>query len=83
MGPFFPHHIGNIIFRQIELGNQLLGSNNFTEENKQTSKTNMSAAKKFTGAPVEETTNLSGLFKSKKEGTMLGSVLAKMSNSKF
>lgn len=41
------------------------------------------AAKKFTGAPVEETTNLSGLFKSKKEGTMLGSVLAKMSNSKF
>ena len=47
------------------------------------SKTNMSAAKKFTGAPVEETTNLSGLFKSKKEGTMLGSVLAKMSNSKF
>ena len=47
------------------------------------SKTNMSAAKKFTGAPVEETTNLSGLFKSKKEGTMVGSVLAKMSNSKF
>ena len=47
------------------------------------SKTNMSATKKFTGAPVEETTNLSGLFKSKKEGTMLGSVLAKMSNSKF
>lgn len=41
------------------------------------------SAKKFTGAPVEETTNLSGLFKSKKEGTMLGSVLAKMSNSKF
>jgi hypothetical protein len=41
------------------------------------------AAKKFTGAPVEETVNLSGLFKSKKEGTMIGSVLAKMSNSKF
>jgi hypothetical protein len=41
------------------------------------------ATKKFTGAPVEETTNLSGLFKSKKEGTMLGSVLAKMSNSRF
>jgi len=41
------------------------------------------AAKKFTGAPVEETINLSGLFKSKKEGTMFGSVLAKMSNSKF
>ena len=55
----------------------------FTEENKQTSKTNMSATKKFTGAPVEEKTNLSGLFVSKKEGTMLGSVLAKMSNSKF
>ena len=47
------------------------------------SKYNMSTQKKFTGAPVEETTNLSGLFKSKKEGTMLGSVLAKMSNSKF
>ena len=47
------------------------------------SKTNMSATKKFTGAPVEEKTNLSGLFVSKKEGTMLGSVLAKMSNSKF
>ena len=47
------------------------------------SKTNMSAAKKFTGAPVEEKTNLSGLFISKKEGTMLGSVLAKISNSKF
>ena len=47
------------------------------------SKTNMSAAKKFTGAPVEEKTNSSGLFVSKKEGTMLGSVLAKMSNSKF
>ena len=47
------------------------------------SKTNMSATKKFTGAPVEEKTNLSGLFISKKEGTMLGSVLAKMSNSKF
>ena len=43
----------------------------------------MSATKKFTGAPVEEKTNLSGLFVSKKEGTMLGSVLAKMSNSKF
>jgi TolA-binding protein len=47
------------------------------------SKTNMSATKKFTGAPVEEKANLSGLFVSKKEGTMLGSVLAKMSNSKF
>ena len=47
------------------------------------SKTNMSAAKKFTGAPVEEKTNLSGLFISKKEGTMLGSVLAKLNNSKF
>jgi hypothetical protein len=47
------------------------------------SKTNMSSAKKFTGAPVEETVNLSGLFKSKKEGTTLGSVLAKMNNSRF
>jgi hypothetical protein len=42
-----------------------------------------SAAKKFTGAPVEEEVNLSGLFKSKKEGTMVGSVLAKMNNSRF
>jgi hypothetical protein len=47
------------------------------------SKTNMSAAKKFTGAPVEEKVNLGGLVKSNKSGTTLGSVLAKMNNSKF
>lgn len=41
------------------------------------------SAKKFTGAPVEENLNLSGLFKSKKEGTTLGSVLAKMNSSRF
>ena len=43
----------------------------------------MSAAKKFTGAPVEEKVNLGGLVKSNKLGTTLGSVLAKMNNSKF
>ena len=47
------------------------------------SKYNMSSAKKFTGAPVEETVNLSGLFKSNKQGSTLGSVLAKMNNSRF
>jgi hypothetical protein len=44
---------------------------------------NMSAAKKFTGAPVEEKINLGGLVKSNKLGTTIGSVLAKMNNSKF
>ena len=43
----------------------------------------MSAQKKFTGAPVEEKVNLGGLVKSNKLGTTLGSVLAKMNNSKF
>jgi hypothetical protein len=47
------------------------------------SKTNMSSAKKFTGAPVEETVNLSGLFKSNKQESTMGSVLAKMNNSRF
>ena len=47
------------------------------------SKTNMSSAKKFTGAPVEETINLGGLVKSKKEGTTLGSVLSRINNSRF
>ena len=47
------------------------------------SKTNMSAAKKFNGAPVEEKVNLGGLVKSNKIGSTLGSVLAKMNNSKF
>lgn len=41
------------------------------------------SAKKFTGAPVEETVNLSGLFKSNKQGSTIGSVLAKMNNSRF
>ena len=40
-------------------------------------------AKKFTGAPVEEKVNLSGLFNSKKEGSTIGSVLARMNNSRF
>lgn len=43
----------------------------------------MSAAKKFTGAPVEEKVNLGGLVKSNKIGTTMSSVLAKMNNSKF
>jgi hypothetical protein len=47
------------------------------------SKYNMSAAKKFTGAPVEEKVDLGGLVKSNKLGTTIGSVLAKMNNSKF
>lgn len=46
------------------------------------SKTNMSKEKKFTGAPVEEKVNLGGLVKSTKGGTV-GSVLAKMANSRF
>lgn len=43
----------------------------------------MSAAKKFTGAPVEEKVNLGGLVKSNKLGTTIGSVLTRMNNSKF
>ena len=43
----------------------------------------MSAQKKFTGAPVEEKVNLGGLVKSNKLGSTMGSVLAKMNNSKF
>ena len=46
------------------------------------SKMNMSKEKKFTGAPVEEKVNLGGLVKSTKGGTV-GSVLAKMANSRF
>jgi hypothetical protein len=46
------------------------------------SKTNMSKEKKFTGAPVEEKVNLGGLVKSTKGGTV-GSVLARMNNSRF
>lgn len=59
--------------------NQLQGKPN----NGGPSKTNMNAAKKFTGAPVEETVNLGGLMKSNKSGTTVGSVLARMNNSKF
>lgn len=46
------------------------------------SKYNMSKEKKFNGAPVEEKVNLGGLVKSTKGGTV-GSVLAKMANSRF
>jgi hypothetical protein len=45
-------------------------------------KQNMSAQKKFNGAPVEEKTNLGGLIKSKPGNTM-SSVLDKMYSSKF
>ena len=45
-------------------------------------KMNMSAQKKFTGAPVEEKTNLSGIVKAKPSGTM-ASVLDRMYNGKF
>jgi BMFP domain-containing protein YqiC len=43
------------------------------------SKTNMSSAKKFTGAPVEEKLNLGGIIKSNNLGNTMSSVLAKMS----
>jgi hypothetical protein len=46
------------------------------------SKMNMSKEKKFNGAPVEEKVNLGGLVKSSKGGTV-GSVLARMNNSRF
>ena len=46
------------------------------------SKYNMSAQKKFTGAPVEETQSLKGLFKSKAQNTM-STVFNKMNNSRF
>ena len=42
------------------------------------SKTNMSAAKKFNGAPVEEKLNLGGIIKSNNLGNTMTSVLAKM-----
>jgi hypothetical protein len=42
----------------------------------------MSAQKKFTGAPVEETQSLKGLFKSKAQNTM-STVFNKMNNSRF
>jgi hypothetical protein len=42
------------------------------------SKTNMSATKKFTGAPVEDKVNLGGIVKSNNLGDTMTSVLAKM-----
>jgi hypothetical protein len=42
------------------------------------SKYNMSSAKKFTGAPVEEKVNLGGIIKSNNLGNTMTSVLAKM-----
>jgi len=46
------------------------------------SKYNMSAQKKFNGAPVEENLNLGGIVKAKPSGTM-ASVLDKIANSKI
>jgi hypothetical protein len=46
------------------------------------SKMNMSSQKKFTGAPVEEKTNLTGIVKAKPGGTM-ASVLDKMNSGRF
>ena len=46
------------------------------------SKMNMSSQKKFTGAPVEEKTILTGIVKAKPGGTM-ASVLDKMNNGRF
>jgi hypothetical protein len=42
------------------------------------SKYNMSSAKKFTGAPIEEKVNLGGIIKSNNLGNTMTSVLAKM-----
>ena len=47
------------------------------------SKYNMSAQKKFTGAPVEEQKPLAGLFKSNKTENAMTRVFAKMANSKI
>lgn len=47
------------------------------------SKYNMSASKKFTGAPVEEQKPLQGLFKSNKTESAMTRVFAKMANSKI
>jgi hypothetical protein len=46
------------------------------------SKMNMSSQKKFTGAPVEEKTILTGIVKAKPSGTM-ASVLDKINNGRF
>ena len=46
------------------------------------SATNMSAQKKFTGAPVEEQQPMKGLFQSKQQNTM-STVFSKMNNSRF
>jgi len=43
---------------------------------------NMSAQKKFTGAPVEEQQPMKGLFQSKQQNTM-STVFSKMNNSRF
>ena len=64
--------------KKIQEENQLQGKPNDGGP----SKMNMSKEKKFTGAPVEEKTNLGGLVKSTKGGTV-GSVLARMNNSRF
>ena len=47
------------------------------------SKYNMSASKKFTGAPVEEQKPLAGLLKTNKTESAMTRVFAKMANSKI
>jgi hypothetical protein len=47
------------------------------------SKYNMSAQKKFTGAPVEENKPLAGLLKTNKTENAMTRVFAKMANSKI
>ena len=47
------------------------------------SKYNMSASKKFTGAPVEEQKPLAGLLRTNKTESAMTRVFAKMANSKI
>jgi hypothetical protein len=47
------------------------------------SKYNMSAQKKFTGAPAAEAKPLEGLFKSNKTENAMSRVFSKMANSKI
>ena len=71
-------YLSELVGKKIQGENQLAGKPNDGGP----SKMNMSKEKKFNGAPVEEKVNLGGLVKSTKGGTV-GSVLAKMANSRF
>jgi hypothetical protein len=65
--------------KRLQEKDQLQGEPNYGGPGKM----GLSAQKKFNGAPVEEKVNLGGLVKSNKVGTTVGSVLARMNNSKF